>query len=263
MRSKSAKVGVIFLGLVILLMSVQCAKRQVQGQPSVDKIVIDKKDLLAMVDKDLQINQEEAEKARFQTERIMVGDRLQLSIYEKLPVSPEKREEVKRVNEEGKIFLLPLGELKLAGLRIAEAEAMIEERFSDLVVSPHCEIQILEKQYAPRVYVYGEVLKAGTMDYKPGDRLLDALSKAGGCADKAYKRSIKVIRTEEEHVKVYSIDLRDIFETGNVYNNLRLQDQDIVFVPRRFLTGFNEVFGALSKVMPTFALIQGLYLLTQ
>ncbi len=257
---KSVKTGIGILGTVLALLSVQCAKRQIQGQPILDKMVIDKKDLLAMVDKDLQIDQEEAEKARFQTVRITVGDRLQVSIYEKLPVSPEKREEIKRVDEEGKIFLLPLGELKISGLRIAEAEAMIEERFSDLVVSPHCEIQIIQKQYAERVYVYGEVLKAGTMPFKPGDRLLDALSHAGGCADNAYMRSIKVIRTGEENVKVYSIDLRDIFESGNVYNNMRLQDQDIVFVPRRFLAGFKEVFGALGMVMPWYVLVQGLYI---
>jgi protein involved in polysaccharide export with SLBB domain len=241
------------------MLSTQCAKRATQPVPNGEKVEIDKKDLLELVGKDLEIDEEEARKERFQTELLMPGDRIQLTIYEKLPVSQEGRIEMKRIDEEGKVFLLPIGEIKLQGLRIAEAEHLIEKKFSELVVSPHCEIQIIEKQYEPRVYVFGEVTKSGSVPFKSGDRLLDAISLAQGCSDNAYKRSIKVVRMEKEKVSIYSLNLNDIFNSGNLYKNIQLRDQDIVFVPRRFMTGFKEVFSALALVVPWYVLVQSIY----
>ena len=242
---------IFYLLLVVsCIMVVGCAKRESQPTPNGDKIEIDKKDLLELVNKDLKTKDALSDKARFQTEIIMPGDRIQLTIYEKLPVSQEARVEMKRVDETGSIFLLPIGTIKLEGLTLVKAEKLIEKKFSELVVSPHCEIQILEKLYEPRVYVFGEVNKSGSIPYKSGDRLLDAISSAGGCDAKAYRRSIKVIRANKEKVSIYSIDLYDIMKSGNIYKNMKLQDQDIVFIPRRFITGFKEVFSALNVVLP-------------
>ncbi len=236
--------------LLVLLLSINCAKRQTQPAPTLDKEEVDKKEFLQYLDEDLKQEGEEAGEALFQTEIIGRGDRLSLKIYEKLPVSQDAREEIKRVDEAGNIFILPIGEMKLAGLRIAEAEQKIEDAFSDFVVSPHCEINIEEKLYEPRVYIFGEVSNSGSVPYKRGDRLLDAISYAKGCKDDAYKRSIKVVRFENEKINIYTINLKEILEGGNLYKNIPLRDRDVVFVPRRFLTGFKEVMGALALVMP-------------
>lgn len=259
MRIMRLIISIPVVVLCISMLSIQCVKRVAQPVPDGDKVEIDKKELLKLVNKDLEIDEDEAKSARFRTELLMPGDRIQLTIYEKLPVSQEGRIEMKRIDEEGKIFLLPIGEIKLEGLRIAEAEHLIENKFSELVVSPHCEIQIIEKQYEPRVYVFGEVQKSGAVTFKSGDRLLDAISLAQGCSDNAYKRSIKVVRAEKEKVIIFSLNLADILSSGNVYNNIQLQDQDIVFVPRRFMTGFKEVFSALSLVLPWYLLVQSIY----
>jgi polysaccharide export outer membrane protein len=189
----------------------------------------------------------------------MPGDQISITLYEKLPVSQEARSELKRVDENGEIFLLPIGSFKLGGLNLVKAEKLIEEKFSELVVSPHCEIQIVKKLYEPRVYVYGEVEKSGTVNYKPGDRLLDALSSAGGCSQDAYKRSIKVIRADKETINIYSIDLYDILNSGNIYKNIQLNDNDIIFIPRRFLTTWKEIFAALNPVIPWYVIGRGFF----
>lgn len=247
----------VFPLLLISLIAFGCAKREVQSTPKGDKIEIDKKDLLKMVDSDLKTEEALSDRGRHQTEIIMPGDRIQVTIYEKLPVSQEPRIQQKRVDETGSIFLLPIGIIKLEGLTLVKAEKLIEDKFSELVVSPHCEIQILEKLYEPRVYVYGEVKESGSVKYRSGDRLLDALSSAGGCDAKAYRRSIKVVRVNKDSDKIviYSIDLIDIMKSGNIYKNIALQDQDIVFVPRRFITGFKEVFSVLNLVLPWYVIV--------
>ncbi len=248
--------GVLLFVLLVVIVFTSCAKRQTQPAPTSDKVEVDKEEFLQYLDKDLKPQGEEADKALFQTETIMPGDRISLYIYEKLPVSQEKREEIKRVDEEGNIFILPIGEMKLSGLRISEAEQLIEDKFSDFVVSPHCEVQIIEKLYEPRIYVFGEVEKSGSAAFKRGDRLLDAISSAQGCKDNAYKRSIKVVRFENNKISIYTINLKEILEGGNLYKNIPLRDRDVVFVPRRFLTGFKEVFGALAQVMPWYVLVR-------
>ncbi len=250
-------VYVLFIGILIL--STGCAKRVSPPTQSSSKIEINKQDLMQLVSNDMHIDDKEAMSARLQTELLMTGDRLQLTIYEKLPVSQESRIEMKRIDKEGKIFLLPIGEIKLEGMRVADAEQLIEQKFSKLVVAPHCEIMILEKQYEPRVYVFGEVMKSGAVKFRPGDRLLDAISQALGCSDNAYKRSIKVVRTVGDKVTIYSIDLLDIFSAGNVYNNIVLQDQDIIFVPRRFITGLRETLTVLAQALPYYLFIQNIY----
>ena len=253
------------ISIVLLLVSlslvntafIQCAKRATQATPERGKLEINKKDLLAMVHKDLKTDKTLTDHARFQEEIIMPGDQISVVLYEKLPISQEKRSELKRVDETGSVFLLPIGFIKLEGLTLAKAEQKVEEKFSELVVSPHCEIQIVKKLYEPRVYVFGEVTTSGSVPYKPGDRLLDALSSAGGCGSYAYKRSIKVIRSDKETVNIYSIDLHEILNSGNIYKNMQLMDNDIIFIPRRFLTTWKEVFGALNVVMPWYVLVRG------
>ena len=252
-----------YIPLVVLLtlgmLSIDCAKRATQAVPDSGKIEIDKKDFLEMVNKDLKTEEALSDQARFQTEVIMPGDQISITIYEKLPVSQEARSELKRVDESGSVFLLPVGTFKLGGLNLVQAEKLIEEKFSELVVSPHCEINIVKKLYEPRIYVFGEVGKSGAVVYKPGDRLLDAISSAGGCEANAYKRSIKVIRADKETINIYSIDLYDIMNSGNIYKNMQLQDNDIIFIPRRFITTWKEIFQALNPVIPWYVLGRGFF----
>lgn len=178
------------------------------------------------------------------------GDVITLAIYDKLPVSQEARQEIKRVNGEGTVFIVPVGEIAVAGLTLSEAEKAVEERLGKLVVSPYCEIAVKEKAVQPKVYVFGEVGEPGTFELKPGFRLLDALSAADGCVEDAYRRSIKLVRIQEQELVMYSIDLHGLLDRGEVANNLILRDQDVVFVPRRFYTNFREVMQVLGQLLP-------------
>jgi protein involved in polysaccharide export with SLBB domain len=188
--------------------------------------------------------------SRIHSEIIYPGDELEVVIYEKLPVSDEKRLERKRVNEAGKIVVQPVGEVEIAGLSVISAQKAIEERLLPYIVSPFCEIFITKKRYEPQIYMFGEVPKNGAMPFTKGDHFIDALSQAGGCKEDAYRRSVKIIRNEQEKVVIYSINLRELLENGRLDQNIELQDQDIIFVPRRFYSTFREVMSGLSMVMP-------------
>jgi protein involved in polysaccharide export with SLBB domain len=181
---------------------------------------------------------------------LLPGDEISIGIYDKLPVSQDKRMEMKRIGDDGSVFILPAKEIVIGGLTITEAEKAIEKKLSEFIVSPFCEITITKRAVEPRVYLFGEVGKTGVEPLKEGDRLLDALSDAGGCGSNAYRRSIKIIRINEQNVSMISINLYDILNQGKLDKNILMQDQDIVFVPRRFYTNFQEIMGIVSQLVP-------------
>jgi protein involved in polysaccharide export with SLBB domain len=188
--------------------------------------------------------------ARLKADIILPGDVLDIAIYEKLPVSQEKRAEVKRVDEDGAIVLLPMGRIEVVGQTLSEAQRGIETALGAYVVTPLCEMSIVKRAYEPHVYVFGEVGATGVKPLKEGDRLLDVLAAAGGCASNAYLRSIKIIRVYDTKVGMISINTNDIMRKGQMANNLVMQDQDVVFVPRRFYTNFGEVMTVVSQLVP-------------
>ncbi len=196
------------------------------------------------------------QKASGRSPLLYPGDEISIGIYDKLPVSQDARLERKRINDDGTIFVLPAKDIVVGGLTVVEAQKEIEKKLSPYIVSPFCEIEITKRVFSPKAYVYGEVGKSGAIDLKEGDRLLDALSDAGGCASNAYRRSLKIIRIREQDVVMISINLYDIMDKGKMDQNVLLQDQDLIFVPRRLYTNVMELFSLLTTVLPWYYFVK-------
>jgi protein involved in polysaccharide export with SLBB domain len=220
-------------------------------------ITMNKQTYVQLTASELAQHDVEVPPPQMRTQIIYPGDHLELSIYEKLPVSQEKRVELKRVNENGSILVVPIGEVPVAGCILTDAQKIIEKKLAEYVITPFCEITIVKREYTPSVYVFGEVGRSGLIQIQRGDRILDVLSQVGGCKADAYRRSIKVVRLIDTTVTLYSIDLAGLLEKGKIEQNMLLRDQDIVYVPRRFLTTYQEVMQGLSGVMPWYFLIKG------
>lgn len=228
-----------FLLLVILIVFSGCTKRvPATGENNPNEEALGKEAFLQYAKPGTEMG---TKKKGYSSEIIDFGDQLDLIIYEKLPVSQEQRLEKKRVDENGTIFILPAGEITVAGLSIEEAQKAIEDSLSEYVVSPHCEIEISKKGYEPHIFIFGEAAKTGALPLKKDDRLMDIIAAAGGCKDDAYRRNIKVVRMYEDRVGIFSINLYDIVSRGQADQNIALRDQDIVFVPRRLYTNLKEV----------------------
>jgi polysaccharide export outer membrane protein len=256
------------LCLFVALLPFACVKRVTQspslpaGSPAVanstapEGAVLDKKAFVQLTSAELAAHDIEVPPPAMRTQIIYPGDHLEVSIYEKLPVSQEKRLEAKRVNENGSILIVPIGEIAVAGLSITEAQRRIEKGLATYVISPFCEISIAKREYTPAVYIFGEVMKSGSVPIERGDRILDVLSEVGGCKADAYRRSLKVIRLIDSTVTMYSIDLAALMEAGKIDQNMLMRDQDIIYVPRRFLTTYQEVMSGLANLMPWYLLVR-------
>ncbi|KAA3606639.1 MAG: sugar transporter [Calditrichaeota bacterium] len=86
------------------------------------------------------------------------------------------------------------------------------------------------------IYVMGEVRSPGSYQVKGTMSLLDAINSAGGFSIDAVQSEVKLIRYNGgKDGEVINIDLRDFYRTGNYAQNYLLENNDIVYIPKKGL----------------------------
>ena len=97
--------------------------------------------------------------------------------------------------------------------------------------------------YGERIYVFGEVSKQGIYRLKDAADLLAAIANAGSTTLIAVKSDIKIIREYKERGGkpiILSANLDQILKQGDLSQNIKLKDGDVVYVPRRIIGDINE-----------------------
>ncbi len=141
-------------------------------------------------------------------------------------------------------FQFPLvGDVQAGGLTAGEVEARLRELLAkDYLVNPQVSLSVQEYR-SQRVFVLGEVEKAGTYILTGRTTVLDVLSQAGGPGKNA-GRQIVVVRFPRSEGPVapgaagsvtFRANLRRLLD-GVAEENILLQNGDTVFVPK--LTSF-------------------------
>lgn len=89
-----------------------------------------------------------------------------------------------------------------------------------------------------RVYIWGEVRKQGAVEI-PADEAFTvgkAIMQAGGFADFANKRKVKLVQTARDGTKTTrELDLVDILEKGKTELDLPVKEDDFIIVPSRLI----------------------------
>jgi protein involved in polysaccharide export with SLBB domain len=108
-------------------------------------------------------------------------------------------------------------------------------------------ISIISKE-ANRVYIFGEVGSPGAYSFRgPAISLLDVLSQAGGVTLFATEESTKIVRGDPTRPEVISADLVKLLEQGDHTQNVKLVNEDFVYVPRSFI---GDVRRFLVRIAP-------------
>jgi protein involved in polysaccharide export with SLBB domain len=103
--------------------------------------------------------------------------------------------------------------------------------------------------FAERVYVFGQVYSQGIMKLKDSQDLLTAISLSGGTTPVAVKTDIKIIREYKERQGkplILSANLDQILMQGDLTQNIRLKDGDVIYVPRSVIGDINEFISILT-----------------
>ncbi|MBI4633951.1 MAG: polysaccharide biosynthesis/export family protein [Deltaproteobacteria bacterium] len=97
--------------------------------------------------------------------------------------------------------------------------------------------------FAERVYIFGQVASQGIRKLKDSQDLLTAIAISGGTTPVAVKTDIKIIREYKERngkPLILSANLDQILLQGDLSQNIRLKDGDVVYVPRSVIGDINE-----------------------
>lgn len=140
------------------------------------------------------------------------------------------------VDSEGLISFPLLGRIKAAGLtakQLAERVKVLLEK--DYLVNPHV-VASVSQYLSKKVKVFGEAGTQGIYYLTGQTTLLDILTKAGGIP-KTPGKQVVVYRTERNATgavtgqSILRLKL-DKLQVGDNSANIRLQDDDTIFVPR-------------------------------
>ena len=153
--------------------------------------------------------------------RLGPGDKVYIDIWGASQKSFEST-----ITPEGIVVLENVGPVKLSGLTIREATKKLRGSLGRYYSSSQISITLGEPRTI-QVQVMGEVKFPGTYALSALSTAFNALYAAGGVSDLGTLRDIKVMRGGSQ---ISSIDVYDYILNGNLYGNVKLQDNDIIVV---------------------------------
>jgi polysaccharide export outer membrane protein len=139
------------------------------------------------------------------------------------------------VGEDGNIFYPYAGIVKAAGKTVEEIREELTQKLSVYIEQVQLDVRVTSYR-SQRVYVVGEVATPGIQLVKDIPlTVLEAINSAGGLGPEADSRNIILTRDG----KTYKVNLLALYESGDLRQNVPLQNGDVLNVPDR---QFNKIF---------------------
>lgn len=165
-------------------------------------------------------------------------DRVSITIYQEDDLS-----RIARIDSQGRINLPLVGEVVIAGLKVAEAEGAIEKAYQEGRYLRSPRVTITVEEYASReVSIQGQVRNPGRypLPIESSMTILELVTRSGGFTDTAKGTSVRVTRILPDGTKKnFEIDVESLIKGrrgANVQDNsLVLEPGDIIFVPERLI----------------------------
>lgn len=138
------------------------------------------------------------------------------------------------ISPDGYINVENVGLLYLNGMTIQEAENYLRKELNKIYSgitgeSPSSEIKVtLGQTRTVQINVMGEVALPGTYALSSYSTIFHALYNAGGVNELGSLRNIRLMRNNKE---VATVDIYDFILKGNIANDIRLQEGDVIIVP--------------------------------
>lgn len=160
------------------------------------------------------------------------------------------------VDSNGNISLPILGNVAIAGLTQAEAQAMVQEKANEYLKGASVKVKLLNY----KVSVMGEVTTPGVYyNYNSSLTVLEAISMANGITEYAQVNHVLVIRTTEKKSQTYRLDLtKKNFMKSEAFF---LQPNDVVYIEPHNIKNTNmnsSIYSILLSTLSTAVLITSL-----
>jgi protein involved in polysaccharide export with SLBB domain len=155
----------------------------------------------------------------------------------------EVDEKNRRISESGLITLPYVGDVHVAGVTVAEAQAVLRAAYGRFFVDPQVIVECLmesgDTAVSPwgHVTVLGRVKKPGHVNMPPTRELTvsRAIQLAGGLDTSARSNAIRVTRTRGDGTEHFEVNLDRIGARGKSNDDIQLVPGDAVYVPEGML----------------------------
>ncbi len=166
--------------------------------------------------------------------RIQPGDLLDIKFF----YNPELNESV-TVRPDGRIALQLVKEIDAIGKTPTQLTDLLTEKYAPQIKNP--EITVLVRSFSTlKVYVDGEVNKAGLVPLAEPMTVLQAISQAGGFKDTAKREEVILIRRGPDNKRItITMDMDNAIDGSDRAQDLLLMPYDIVYVPKSSIANVN------------------------
>jgi polysaccharide export outer membrane protein len=174
--------------------------------------------------------------------RLSAGDLIEVKAHPDSDLSQKMR-----IRPDGCVSYHKLGELRLEGVTVPEAEHFMERRIAEVL---GCDVKVsvdVMESGGQSIYVFGEVDKPGRYPYKYDMTVLDAVAIAGSYRpSRASLRYTQVTRSSaDQAAQIIRTNLNSVIFSGDMSQNMRLLPDDIVYVPPNFFTRIGDAVSYL------------------
>jgi polysaccharide export outer membrane protein len=166
---------------------------------------------------------------------LQIGDRLSMRVVEdrKAPISLI-------VTDSGEVEVPLIGRVQAKGktckhLAYAIKEPLQREYYYKATVIIGLDVETLKSP--GRVYVTGQVRNQGPLDIPPAETFTvsRAIIRAGGFADFANKRRVRLVRKDGDKTKTIIVDLELVIQKGQTDKDPVVEPDDTIIVPERLI----------------------------
>ena len=187
------------------------------------------------------------------------GDVLNITVYDN-----DDLETMVRVGADGTVIFPLLGQVEVNDLSISQVSDKITQLLADgYLVNPQVNVFVKEFR-SKKVVVLGRVRSPGLIELSGPISFLELVSKAGGL-EKDAGDTATIKRRDGEQASVVIVDLVSLLESGDLTQNVPIQDGDTVVISKSgmcYVTGEVEEPGSYpcgdgSTVLKLIALANG------
>jgi polysaccharide export outer membrane protein len=163
---------------------------------------------------------------------IQSGDLLEMKFF----YNPEMNDGM-AVRPDGRISMQLIGEVMAAGRTPNDLSILLRQKYGKELKNP--EITVIVRSFGSRVYVDGEVKKPGELELLRPLTVMQAISRAEGLTEKAWKEALVIRRIKGREPLVMKLDLDDVLTGRDFGQDIGLVPFDIIYIPRSPIANVN------------------------
>lgn len=141
-----------------------------------------------------------------------------------------------RVDIDGTVLLPELGSVHVAGMTRSELRAVLSERYANYYAETDIQVSIRARDKV--FFIFGEVNNEGEQPFEGNLTIFEAVMGASPDDSTANLGRVRLIRADPVDPLIIAVNVNDLLERGDSTFNVRIQENDIIYVPPTLVAQF-------------------------